>query len=600
MRNFVIIFSFISAIDCTSVTWHVTNSSIQGVVEGLYAVTDIVGLDIKHMTLEPIAAMQALIPQHLRLLNLALVDVGAGTSDIAITKEGGVYNYGMIPTAGDEITEILVHKYLIDFNTADRIKQEITFKEKVEFEDIMGLPNIATRIEVEEAISPIVEVLAGLIAEKILEFNSGPPNAVFCVGGGSQVLGLTDKIAQKLDIIPQRVAVKQGAHVEDVVDEKKEIEGPQMVTPYGICMVAAKSSKSNFITIHFKGDTVKLFCNKTLKVLDILTNLGIEHMKFFPTRGKSLFFKIDNKRHQVRGIQGSPGQIFLNDKLSGIDSTIKNNDKLEVIYATEGEPAKGQISEFIYNKRNIIADNEKITLPLLFLNGDSISYDYWVQNNDEITSIDLVDIKSLNTYFGKEDLITIVNGEDVDENYVLQDDDAIIWEMQPLIEDKDVYVYKKEPIMPEKKIEKKIEEKIEEKIYEKIDEEQLLREYAIKELGVKADEIKLEIPSKRQPANGMETSITNKKINELATSSSIEKQINLMGQKPLNLIAVQVNGKIINMPAKKDLIFVNVFDHINFDLQNPQGSIKLKLNGKEANYTDILRNGDKIEIYWEK
>ncbi len=37
MRNFVIIFSFISAIDCTSVTWHVTNSSIQGVVEGLFS-----------------------------------------------------------------------------------------------------------------------------------------------------------------------------------------------------------------------------------------------------------------------------------------------------------------------------------------------------------------------------------------------------------------------------------------------------------------------------------------------------------------------------------------------------------------------------------
>mgnify|MGYP003457705864 CR=1 FL=1 len=46
------------------------------------------------------------------LLNLALVDIGAGTSDIAITKEGSVVAYGMIPTAGDEVTEAIVHKYL--------------------------------------------------------------------------------------------------------------------------------------------------------------------------------------------------------------------------------------------------------------------------------------------------------------------------------------------------------------------------------------------------------------------------------------------------------------------------------------------------------
>ena len=54
------------------------------VVESLYAVTMKIGLTVSSMTLEPIAAMNAVIPRELRMLNLALVDVGGGTSDIAI------------------------------------------------------------------------------------------------------------------------------------------------------------------------------------------------------------------------------------------------------------------------------------------------------------------------------------------------------------------------------------------------------------------------------------------------------------------------------------------------------------------------------------
>lgn len=63
------------------------------------------------LTLEPIAAIQVLIPKSMRRLNVALVDIGAGTSDIAITNEGTVTAYGMVPKAGDEITESVSEKF---------------------------------------------------------------------------------------------------------------------------------------------------------------------------------------------------------------------------------------------------------------------------------------------------------------------------------------------------------------------------------------------------------------------------------------------------------------------------------------------------------
>ena len=52
------------------------------VVDGLYAAVDYAGLSVANLTLEPIAAMNVAIPEQYRLLNIALVDVGAGTSDI--------------------------------------------------------------------------------------------------------------------------------------------------------------------------------------------------------------------------------------------------------------------------------------------------------------------------------------------------------------------------------------------------------------------------------------------------------------------------------------------------------------------------------------
>ena len=87
------------------------------VVESLYAAMHLAGLQVASMTLEPIAAMNAAIPAELRLLNLALVDIGAGTTDIAVCRDGSVVGYTMVTLAGDEITEALMRALLVDFRT---------------------------------------------------------------------------------------------------------------------------------------------------------------------------------------------------------------------------------------------------------------------------------------------------------------------------------------------------------------------------------------------------------------------------------------------------------------------------------------------------
>ena len=160
------------------------------VVDGLYEAVEYAGLHVASLTLEPIAAMNVAIPEQYRLLNIGLIDVGAGTSDICITKDGSIMAYGMIPFAGDEITEVIAKTYLVDFNTAEKIKISASNKdnEKITFQDIMGLKQEVQSEDVHKAIYSVINKMAKATAEKIRKLNGGKSvNAVFVVGGGGKI-----------------------------------------------------------------------------------------------------------------------------------------------------------------------------------------------------------------------------------------------------------------------------------------------------------------------------------------------------------------------------------------------------------------------------
>ncbi|NCB31725.1 MAG: cell division protein FtsA, partial [Clostridia bacterium] len=166
------------------------------VVEGLYAAVDMTKLEVASLTLEPIAAINVLIPRELRLLNLTLVDVGAGTSDIAICRDGRIASYEMATIAGDELSEAIVRDYLVDFSTAERLKRSLTQpKETLNYENVLGMPCQVKAQAILDSLQPGIDLLAQTVADKILKCNGGPPAAVFLIGGGSQVPGLSQALA---------------------------------------------------------------------------------------------------------------------------------------------------------------------------------------------------------------------------------------------------------------------------------------------------------------------------------------------------------------------------------------------------------------------
>ena len=149
------------------------------------------------LTLEPIAALNAAIPADLRLLNLVLADIGAGTSDIAVCRDGAVVGYTMATIAGDEVTEELMRRYLIPFATAERMKTQLR-EETITYRDVLGLEQSVPGAQVAEAIQQPAQALAQEIAQRVVALNGAPPSALFLAGGGSKLEGLREMVAEAL------------------------------------------------------------------------------------------------------------------------------------------------------------------------------------------------------------------------------------------------------------------------------------------------------------------------------------------------------------------------------------------------------------------
>jgi hypothetical protein len=83
-----------------------------------------------------------------------------------------------------------------------------------------------------------------------------------------------------------------------------------------------------------------------------------------------------------------------------------------------------------------------------------------------------------------------------------------------------------------------------------------------------------------------------------ATSEPVQEEPDPLTVNPCVVI---VNGAPVTLFGKSQYIFVDIFERITFDLRAGGGrAIVTLLNGREAQYTEALHEGDEIELYWEE
>lgn len=360
----------------------------EDVVDSLYAAVREAELQVASLTLEPIAAIQLAIPEQFRLLNIALVDIGAGTSDICITKDGSIVAYGMISLAGDELTECLAKQYLTDFDTAEKIKIATNKNKPIFYKDIMGLIHKLTSEEVLGVLKPVLDHMAESISDKIKELNGGKPvSAIFVVGGGGKISGFTALLADKIMIPRERVALRGEevmGNVEFLIQDAKK--DSLLVTPIGICM-NFYNERNSFIFVYVNNERIKLYDNDKLTVMDAALQADISNSSLFPQRGKDLNFKVNGKPRVVRGSVGEGAVILLEKNEASLQTPIHQNDRIFIKESTVGPDAVcsvGKLPEY-EGSISFVVNEKKVTCPKFAqVNGQLESGYYEIRENDDI------------------------------------------------------------------------------------------------------------------------------------------------------------------------------------------------------------------------
>ncbi len=327
---------------------HVVATFLPGeVIESLYATMRAANLQVASLTLEPIASMNATIPVDLRLLNLALVDIGAGTTDIAVCKDGSVVGYTMVTVAGDEITEAIMRAFLVDFNTAERMKRELSREDTVHFQDILGMENSTTAQEINDAIQHPMKHLTESIAEEVVKVNGGAPSALFMAGGGSKLNGLCTMVARELNMDERRVAVAGNNFSRSVFADELSLDNPEYATPLGIAISAGMGLLNDSYVVQLNGEPAKLFRNGVLTLRDILLMNGYTYGDMIGRTGQSLSVMLDGKRVVLRGEPAVPAILSINNSPAALSAIIHAGDKIEFTPAKQGIDANRTLGDLL-------------------------------------------------------------------------------------------------------------------------------------------------------------------------------------------------------------------------------------------------------------
>lgn len=519
----------------------------EDVVDGLYSAVDKAGLSVANLTLEPIAAINVAIPQNFRMLNIALIDVGAGTSDICVTRDGSIIAYGMIPMAGDELTEVLVHEFLVDFATAETIKRASTEGGEITYEDIMGISHTIKSEDVWKLTDPVMEKIAKEVATKIQELNGGKSvSAAFVVGGGGKVHGFTEALARDLKIVPERVALRGEEVMKNIIFEEEDVKKDSLlVTPIGICLNYYET-KNNFIMIHFNGEMMKLYDNGQLTIVDAAMQAGFSADQLFPRRGREVNFTVNGVSRMIRGTEGESAVVTMNGRAVGINTPLEFNADVTLVPSTVGEGGTGTIAdlaEFTTDYLYFTVCGHRVKCPkFVEVNGSMEPPTYQIKEGDVIETRPFYTVGQLAEFMDvtiDDRYEILVNNRPSGYDSLVYENFVIDWTTTSPVAYAGDYIVDDGEGMPEDYVPPQAEE---------------------------------------EPVKDARTKIKIETVD----------------------LPVKINGKNMVLSGKKDYIFVDIYNLIDFDPNAGNGRpLVIRINGEKCGYADELHANDEVECYWE-
>jgi len=182
-------------------------------VQNLVKIIKSLGISIEDLVLEPLASAEAALAEEEKLAGVLIADIGGGTTDVAIIKDGSIYHTSVIPAAGQQITNDITAGLGLSFDLAEEMKKKYgTIAQSSEEEDPDRMvgdngQSISFRAlceimqaRVEEIIRLIVLDMPGEKSTELI------PAGIVLTGGCANIPGIVET-AQRLTNLPVRVGV---------------------------------------------------------------------------------------------------------------------------------------------------------------------------------------------------------------------------------------------------------------------------------------------------------------------------------------------------------------------------------------------------------
>ena len=230
--------------------------------KNIYRCVEKAGLEVADIILEPLASAEAVLSQEEKEAGVALVDIGGGTTDIAIFHEGIIRHTAVIPFGGNVITDDIKEGTTIMKRQAELLKQKYgtAFANKSQENEIVCIPGLRGREPKEISIKNLSNIIQARM-EEIIEHihfeikNSGFEKkligGVVITGGGSQLKYLS-QLFEYVTGMNSRVGYPN-EHVSKGAQD--DITSPLFATGIGLVMKGYETQRAEPKTDTVKRDT---------------------------------------------------------------------------------------------------------------------------------------------------------------------------------------------------------------------------------------------------------------------------------------------------------------------------------------------------------
>lgn len=170
--------------------------------KNIYRCVEKAGLEVVGITLEPIASSASVLSEEEKEAGVALVDIGGGTTDIAIFQDGIIRHTAVIPLGGNIITEDIKHGCTVMSKQAEALKVQFgnALAEDAKINEIISIPGISGREPKEISRRNLAHIIQARVEEifehvhfeiKSSEFSDKLIGGIVLTGGGSMLKNVT-------------------------------------------------------------------------------------------------------------------------------------------------------------------------------------------------------------------------------------------------------------------------------------------------------------------------------------------------------------------------------------------------------------------------